>query len=170
MWEALYKRYNAAYVPYFKEGEFSRAYKTNPDYIQLDYGERNSDAIKLMHKSLTGSKYIECSFEDFEAHFDPFASPVPPPIVWSGSDAQLLVLLLGKNFQDDDDNLPNGNYQLRLTKEVTTKQILEHFKLADKTTDRTLSSNHGNIFKRKTIKNSRPIKLLIHDLNILKNR
>jgi len=165
-WEALYKKYNSNYERYFKDGEFLRLYKPNPDYIQLGYGKSNTDAIKLIYQALTDSKILTCDFKEFEAHFDPFASPAPNPIVWSGTDAQLLVLFLGKDFQDDD-NLPNGNYQLKLKKQVTPEQILGHFKLGETTTVLTLRSNHANMFKRKTIKKPRPIKLLIHDLNLL---
>jgi len=170
IWETLYKKYYPAYNRYFNGGEFSQLYKTNPNFIDLGYGESNTKAINIMYNSLIGYKYISCSLNEFAEHFDPFAFPVPKLLEWHGSDAQLLVLLMGKNFGDDNDDLPKGNYQLTLNREVTVDQILKNFKLSDTTTTRTLSSNYANIYKRRTIKNSRPIKLLIHDLNIMQTR
>jgi hypothetical protein len=127
IWEGLYKKYDKAYNRYFKESEFSHKYKTNPNCISLDYGDNNDQAINMIFNALSGLKVIECKFEEFTAHFDPFATPPADKIVWLGSNVQLMALLQGKHLRIET-NTQSIEYILKLQNKISFDKLMQHFK------------------------------------------
>ncbi|TSD66420.1 hypothetical protein FFF34_003180 [Inquilinus sp. KBS0705] len=167
--ETLYLKYDKAYNRYFTKSEFLPKHTTNPDYIQLGYDDNSATALSIIFDDLTTAKLIKCTPDEFAAHFDPFAHKAPDPIKWHGTIMQLLTLFLGHSLKRDAYG-PSGYYKMKLNKELDYEEILKHFKLEDKTTGGTLNSNYLNSLDRATIYKSKPIKILIIELNKLLNR
>jgi hypothetical protein len=166
--ESLYLKYDKAYKRYFKAKDFLRKQKTNPDHIHLDYGEGEEEALKCLFDNLLGFELINCTFNEFALHFDPFANPEPKPINWLGTDMQLMTLFIGRNLPDDDNVL--RYYMLRLKKKLDFKTILKHFRLNDMTTDRTLSANYYNSLQRENIRRPKPIRYIIDHLKSIERQ
>lgn len=166
--ETLYYKYDKKYNRFFKEAEFINKSKTNPDFIPLDYGDSNSDIIKSLFAYFIKFKFIDCSFDEFASHFDPYAAKVPEKLLWSGTTMQLMTLFLGHDLTDPDGK--QTYFKLRLKKKVNTAWLTLHFRFPDiKTTNRSLSSNYSSKIENPTIIGAKEILAIsdyINSLNI----
>lgn len=164
--ELIYYKYDKKYNLFFKDGEFLTREITNPDYIQLNYANANSTAIKTLHDNLIRCTLVACTLEEFAAHFDPFGK-VPPSIQWLGSDVQLITWFLGRKLMDANKKV--RLYSISLKKIMDAQQLLAHFKpQKESTTHRTLSANYYNSLNRKSFYQAQDFMLTVDQLDLLK--
>lgn len=91
--------------------------------ISLDYGSKNSDAIKLLHKLLYPA-FIELEFDEFSLHFT-MGNKDFVPIKWKGVEPAVVDLFSKK---------------LKLLHTHWSKPILQHFR-----------SKKGELFQKKQL-------------------
>lgn len=92
MYEIKLNEYLVDYTRYLQKLETNNDEYSSNDYIKLDYGDRNDDALNFIYIGLQGS-YINISLNEFKKHFLDFKCE--QRIIFIGSQANLINLFFG---------------------------------------------------------------------------
>ena len=116
--EEQFFNYNNKHVCRFKPEIYVKTQKSNCDYITLDYGAKNDEAIGILYDRLFSSGLLISNFAEFSSHFSSISCPSTNKISWQGTLIQLLVLFMGKEMKANDGRGTFINRKLRLKQSV----------------------------------------------------